>query len=104
MILRSAARTGFAALVFLLCLNLLPAQTAAKKTAPGKSTASAQTSTASKKDLVDINSASKDELTALPGIGAVYSQKIIDGRPYRVKTELVRKNILPNRRTAKSRR
>jgi competence protein ComEA len=65
-------------------------------TSSQKSTEKKTTTTTEKKPYqVDINSAPKYELMTLPGIGDADAQKIIDGRPYRAKNQLVQKNIIP---------
>ena len=86
---RNLSRILLVAFVLLLGVGMANAQTDTKSTTKSKTTTAAAT------DLVDINSATKEQLDALPGIGAAYSQKIIDGRPYAKKTDLVHKKIIP---------
>ena len=81
-------------LTILLTLGLLGGAAAAQLH-PRPTNANAMMAPAAATTLVDINSASKADLSALPGIGDVYSQKIIDGRPYKTKTDLVNRKIIP---------
>jgi len=83
------------AALFVLALASLISPSWAQSIPAAKPAPKTAQAAASNADLVDLNTATKDQLSALPGIGAVYSQKIIDGRPYKAKTELVQKKIIP---------
>ena len=78
--------------VGLLMTPLAPQGAAADKKTASKTAADKKTTADAK--LVDINTASAEELDALPGIGKVRGAAIIKGRPYANKTQLVSKGIL----------
>jgi competence protein ComEA len=60
-----------------------------------KGMATEKVKTAAKAELIDINTATDQQLKSLPGVGDAYVKKIIDGRPYKKKDQLVSKNIVP---------
>jgi competence protein ComEA len=83
-------------LILLAAICLMGAQPAApKKKSKSAETTAKVAAEAPAADLIDINTAPVAQLMTLPGVGDAYSKKIVEGRPYRAKNELVDKKIIP---------
>lgn len=82
-------RLAVPALVLTFAFAPVTASSFAQKTKPAPAAAAANTAQ------VDINTASRDELKALPGVGDAYADRIIKGRPYTAKNQLTQRGILP---------
>jgi len=97
--------TGAAVIAFAAAPRVVHAQDTSKAAQPtthavapaapsSTSTAHKESTTHSGKQ-IDINTASKDSLMTLKGIGDAYADAIIKGRPYKSKKELEEKKIIP---------
>ena len=88
-----------------LCAAIMAATLAFGQASPAKAKPTNEPAAAAKKEptakppakheLIDLNSATREQLMSVPGIGDAYADKIIAGRPYKSKAELKTKNIVP---------
>lgn len=92
---RSIITVWLLALALLISSGLSLAQSEPGATRAGRDKSVAKETKPAPQKLIDINSASKAELSKLPGISEAEADKIIAGRPYRTKADLVTKKIIP---------
>lgn len=94
---RPIIRSAFATLALALFAPFLVAQTAPATAKAGPATQTKQVTSASpsNSDPMDLNTATPDQLKTLPGIGDVYAKRIVDGRPYTMKNQIVQRGIVP---------
>ena len=78
-----------------MILALVTALTLAAAPQASKAPSASASKSAPATDLLDINSATADQLESLSGVGKAYSAKIIANRPYKAKNELVSKKVIP---------
>lgn len=89
-------RRLFPAMALLVVAPLLFAQAPAGKAAKPVPVTKAAAAAPAQGDLLDINTATPDQLMKLPGIGEAYAKRIVGGRPYTAKNQLTTRGILPN--------
>jgi DNA uptake protein ComE-like DNA-binding protein len=94
-IMRSTLKLMFSAVLVLSLAFGIATTSVAQSSTDSSMSAKASKAVAAMRDKLDINSATKDQLDALPGIGSAYADKIIAGRPYRTKRDLVTRKIIP---------
>jgi competence protein ComEA len=86
-------------LALAVCIGTAQAATPSAVPTPSSSAAStgkkAHPPAAKQPAPIDINSANRDQLKTLPGIGDVEADRIISGRPYHSKADLAERGVIP---------